>query len=427
MTTHSEQFIRKRRSLLLMPAPVVFFATMFFWSLGGGSGQAAATNILQSRGLNTMLPQAQLGEQDTWDKFKLYEIASYDSAKYEEARESDPYFDLVAFKTTRQDSTPSSQSKLMNSFKRKDRLAADPNEEKVNRKIEELYREINRPQVTSTHTTLATDTTQRDEQFSSDVTRLEQMLDNLQTQRKSNPEMEQIDQALDKLLDVQYPERMKEKLSAGRTEKTHAQVHLAGSTEEPSYHIMDSTVHNETAIRTDEVNNGFFGLDEATFSQTQEGQEDIIEAIVHGEQELVSGATIKLRLLDQITIDGHAIEPGAFIYGTCSINGERLIIDIPSIHTDNSLFKVSLKAYDLDGLEGIYVPGAITRDVAKQSSDNALQSINFMSMDQSIGAQAAAAGVTAAKGLFSKKAKLIQVTVKAGYQVLLKNASSAAL
>lgn len=423
MTAHSEQFIRKRKALLFMPAPVVLFATMFFWSLGGGTGEAAPISSTPSQGLNTMLPEPQTTERDTWDKFKLYEIASYDSAKYEEARESDPYFDLVAFKTTH-DTTPSAESKLMNSFKRKDRLT-DPNEEKVNRKIEELYREINRPALSPT-TTIVKDTTASDTQFSSDVTRLEQMMENLQSERKSDPEMQQIEQVLDKLLDVQYPERMKEKLSSSRTQPTHAQVRLSATKVEQPYAVNDSIkIDNEAPIVT-EANTGFFGLDDTSFTQSQQGEE-IIEAVVHGEQQLVTGATIKLRLLNEIVIDGHTIQRDAFIYGTCNINGERLIIDIPSIHSNNALFKVSLKAYDLDGMEGIYVPGAITRDVAKQSSDNALQSMSFMTMDQSIGAQAAAAGVTAAKGLFSKKAKLIQVTVKAGYQVLLKNAYTTSL
>ena len=43
-----------------------------------------------------------------------------------------------------------------------------------------------------------------------------------------------------------------------------------------------------------------------------------------------------------------------------------------------------------------------------------------MSMDASIGAQAAAGGINAAKGLFSKKVKKIKVKLKDEYPVLLK-------
>ena len=36
-------------------------------------------------------------------------------------------------------------------------------------------------------------------------------------------------------------------------------------------------------------------------------------------------------------------------------------------------------------------------------------------------AQAASAGIEAAKGLFSRKAKLIKVIIKSGYQILLRD------
>ena len=126
-----------------------------------------------------------------------------------------------------------------------------------------------------------------------------------------------------------------------------------------------------------------------------------------------------MRLLNDVYINGKLISKDQFVYGTAAISGERLTIAINSIRDDNSLFPVSLSAYDLDGVEGLYIPGAITRDAAKQSSDQAIQSLQFMTMDQSLSAQAASAGMQAAKGLFSKKVKLIKVKVKAGYKILL--------
>lgn len=75
----------------------------------------------------------------------------------------------------------------------------------------------------------------------------------------------------------------------------------------------------------------------------------------------------------------------------------------------------------MDGMDGIYIPGAITRDVAKQSADRATQQIDISNLNPSIGAQAANAGIEAAKTLFSRKVKLVKVTVKAGYQVLLRD------
>jgi len=72
-------------------------------------------------------------------------------------------------------------------------------------------------------------------------------------------------------------------------------------------------------------------------------------------------------------------------------------------------------------VSGLYIPGSINRDVAKQSADQSLSGVDLVSMDPSIRAQATAAGITAAKTLLSKKVKLVKVTVKAGYKVLLKD------
>ena len=109
-----------------------------------------------------------------------------------------------------------------------------------------------------------------------------------------------------------------------------------------------------------------------------------------------------------------------FVFGTSSLNGERLEIEIHSIRYNNSLFPVNMEVYDMDGLPGIYIPGAITRDVAKQSADNGVQTMDMTSLDPTLKAQAATAGINAAKTLLSKKAKLVRVFVKAGYKILFK-------
>src|SRR5206468_2580365 len=103
---------------------------------------------------------------------------------------------------------------------------------------------------------------------------------------------------------------------------------------------------------------------------------------------------------------------------------ERLQVQINYLHCNNSLYRVRLEVYDMDGLPGIFIPGAISRDVVKQSADNTIQSLDLGTMDPSLKAQAASAGVNVAKTMLSKKVKLARVTVKAGYRVFLKDAKS---
>jgi len=104
-----------------------------------------------------------------------------------------------------------------------------------------------------------------------------------------------------------------------------------------------------------------------------------------------------------------------------SLRGERLEVDIEGIQYKASLFPVKLSVYDLDGIAGIRIPGAITRDVIKQNSEQTIQSMSLGSFDQTLGAQAASAGIELGKNLLSKKVKQVKVEVKAGYRILLKD------
>jgi conjugative transposon TraM protein len=435
MKPHSEKFLQKRRFFMVLPLLVLPFVTMIFWALGGGQGTAAQAHTVTQTGLNLSLPDAHFGEKEIWDKLALYEMAERDSAKYEEARQSDPYFDLIAFKT--QDQQPEkkaqdgNESKLISSFPQKERQLVDPNEERVTQKLNELYKEINRPAVKSdeVRSELTSPAQQTDPQFTADVDRLEKMMEMMQDNGEADPEMQQIESVLEKILDIQHPERVKERLKS-QVQEQKANTHPVEAVKtDDNISILNNRATALSELLTDSLNlinemfamqpvaNGFFGLDDETTQEQIAG--NTIEAIIHDTQELVAGSTVKLRLLNDVKINGRLVPKDQFIHGTCAINGERLTIQINSIRTDNTLLPVSLSVYDLDGLEGIYIPGAITRDAAKQASDDALQNIQLMSLDPSIGAQAAAAGVEAAKGLFSKKAKLVKVTVKAGYQVFL--------
>jgi conjugative transposon TraM protein len=126
-----------------------------------------------------------------------------------------------------------------------------------------------------------------------------------------------------------------------------------------------------------------------------------------------------MRLSADVYIGDRLIPEGQFIYGMCAIAGERLTVTINAIRIDNMLLPVALQVYDLDGQQGIYIPDAMVGDAAKQASSQSVQNMQLYSLDNSLAGQAASASIEAAKGLFSKKMKLLKVTVKAGYRLLL--------
>ena len=161
---------------------------------------------------------------------------------------------------------------------------------------------------------------------------------------------------------------------------------------------------------------GFYGLEE----KNQREEKNAVEAVIDQNQTIVSGSIIKMRLLNDIYIHDVLIREGSFIYGKSSVNGERLEIEIKSIKSGSSIYPVDLKVYDMDGLAGVYIPGAITRDAAKQSYENSLQNVDIGSFDPSVKAQITSAGIGAAKTLLTKKARQVKVFVKAGYRILLR-------
>ena len=260
----------------------------------------------------------------------------------------------------------------------------------------------------------------RTDEFSTDVDRLENMMQVMNEKGTEDPEMKQFGNMLDKILDIQHPERVKDRIKVKSLEKKK-QVFVVTKAEKkvPVTYLGSDIKRPNDTIRAYNKN-GFYG----TSNNVIESEEvNAIAAVIHENQSVTTGSTIKLRLLTDVYVNGSLISKGSFVFGTASLENERLLINVPGIRHGNNLLPVSLAVYDMDGLAGVYIPGSISRDVAKQSADQSLQSIEMMSLDPSIKAQAATAGIQAAKGLLSKKIKLVKVTLKAGYLVLLRDAN----
>ena len=429
MEQHSLKFLRHRKFLLVLPVLILPFVTMAFWALGGGKTTAPnGENTNTNMGLNLELPGANFKEDKAVDKLGYYEKAASDSAKLHDLMKNDPYFDkhvigqdTLPEKLVQSDdpllSSPYSTNPGYNRPTSNTPQYADPNERKVYQKIAQLNSALNEG---------TTNKKVKDGRYQSsnnelveqdaDAGHLEQMMQKMNNTSGSgeDPEMKQLNGMLEKILDIQHPDRIQEKLKEKSLQNKEAAFTVTREDSKATITLLDTA--SKKTIQ--DLNYGFYGWSD---QQIQNPTQNAIEAVVHETQTLVNGATVKMRLLNDIYVSGHLIPKDNFVYGTVTLNNERLEVNINSIRDDNSLFPVKLEIYDMDGLPGIYIPGAITRDVTKQSTDNALQSVALNSLDPSIGAQAASAGIEAAKTLLSKKVKLIKVQVKAGYKILLKD------
>jgi hypothetical protein len=357
---NQQQREKLKKFLLVLPLLILPFMTMAFWSLGGGKGKQDQQNVNQ-KGINTELPEAQFKGEKPQDKLSLYDQVARDSAS---AKNNSPFTSLTAHSKIK-DSVLKTQGTLISN------RGADANEVKISQKLAQIKQEINkqpepRPPVTATNANPQPVTN------TADVDRLEKLIKSQTSSGGDDLEMKQLEGMVDKILQIQHPEMVTAQLK--KQEKT----------------IPDSMYK---AFR----------------------------ALIENNQKVYQGSSVKLRLLDTITIKGEVIPKGSFVYGLCQINNQRLLLNIKNIRLGTSILPVDLTVYDLDGMPGVNVPDALTQDAVRNGSDNAVQGLQFFSMDQTMTTQLAGAGVEAAKGLFSKKVKRIKVKLKGGYPVLLRN------
>lgn len=105
----------------------------------------------------------------------------------------------------------------------------------------------------------------------------------------------------------------------------------------------------------------------------------LIKAMVDETLKLYGGSRLRLKLLDDIMLDGNVIKSGTYLYATVtSFDAQRIKCKVNSIFVNNAHIKVSLTIYDVDAIEGIYVPESQFRELAKEAAASAMgQSVNF--------------------------------------------------
>lgn len=420
MKTHSEQFLKRRRFLLVLPLLTLPFITLTFWSMGGGK-TADASIVQEQQGLNKELPSAQLSD-GALDKMSMYNQADKDSLAL---REQSPSAYYPPDDTAEPgEGTPITGYGASAGYTGGMKTYADPNESKVKERLASLERTLNQPQQPAMSSYENAGYLEQ-ASMKADLDRLERMMQAMSTGKGGDPEMQQLDGMLEKIMDIQNPGRAQEKLKQ-LSRQNNGRVYAVSKSVPQSRTALISDPANERSSLSErgknnftglETRNRFFDINDNAPQETDLGA--AIQAVIHQTQTLVSGQSVKMRLVDDIYVNGVLIPAGNFIYGKASLNGERLKLEIDHVQYKNRLFPVAMSVYAMDGIEGIQIESSLTRDAAKDGADRALQNVQLMTLDPSLAAQAAGTGVEIAKGLFSKKAKLIRVTVKAGHPVLL--------
>jgi Conjugative transposon, TraM len=385
---YSAPFLKKRKFLMILPLLVLPFVFALFYLFGGGKGQMTNGMNEKSNGVNTQLPDAHFNKRKEADKMSLYESSNQDSAKWREAVKNDPnridsgklesmsFEQFQALHDTLNKASPGLLNKEMGEPNLStSKIRSGYQEKEMAEKLAQLQNIINQNSTDSVETNKIKAKSKETLERHSDLTN-----EKLPNNESTDPDIVQLNKMLDKVMAIQHPELISDTIKQIPT-KTASIYQLEAMT-----------------------------------------KENAISIIIPESQTIVSGSTVRLQLNEPAMIAGIEVPAFQYVYGTAMLSNERLKVQVRSIRVGNNILPVDLSIYDMDGMEGLFVPGSISRDVSKQSIDQGMGGIGLANLDPSIEAQAASAGIQVAKTLISRKVKLIQVTIPIEYQALLKNA-----
>jgi len=364
-TVVTTKFDQKRKFLLILPVFAIPALFIVFYALGGGKGNGEQLpEKAPGMGFNMELPPPIFDKkEEKMNKMAFYIKADEDSARKKALRMQDPNRDY----------------KIRLTASMPEWTRSDTQSDALLQRLDVLKKRITEP--------VATKPTMHRPQYEDGDIGGATVFPSLQVPRSfhqpmdtsmGDPELDRLEAMLDKIGRLQQNVPREEEIS-------HA--------EKPK-------------IKTDERDSALPAA---------------IPAIVDQDQELSNGATLALRLTVPISYNGIRVPKGQLVYGTSSLSSDRLQVSIHSIRCGQSIMSAAWQVYDMDGLPGIRVPDALGRQVAKQSAEQNLTSLNLAGYDPSIGAQVANAGIQTARNFFSRKLRAIRVNVPAGYQVLLRN------
>ena len=126
-----------------------------------------------------------------------------------------------------------------------------------------------------------------------------------------------------------------------------------------------------------------------------------------------AGSRIRLRLLDDMQAGPWLIKKNTYLYALISgFNGQRVTLSVKSIVYQDKILPVKLEVYDLDGLEGLYVPESAFRDFTKDLGVNTVQGVTI---DNS------GSGSVASQFMMSTVDKVFESTSSAIASIIRKN------
>lgn len=149
----------------------------------------------------------------------------------------------------------------------------------------------------------------------------------------------------------------------------------------------------------------------------------LFKACIHGDQTVVTGSTVRMRMLEDAVVCGMKIPANTLFYGVATLGANRLEIVVNNLKVGNTISPVSFVIFDNDAMEGLNLPNNMKAQAAKrmqqglvQNIDMPLASIGTMTSEIT---SAVNATTQIAKQILNMKLSQVKVHLKSNYQMYI--------
>ena len=415
----NKQKEQMKKGLVFGGLGLLFALSMWFIFAPSGKDKTAA-----EQGLNDSIPQATT-EKLTENKLKAYELGDKEHEE-EQSREemgklSDYFAQNTAPSEAQREEAAASTAKIessMHRYEENNRLlnsfyAPDPHEEEreaMRQEIDNLKKELSQQShkeedEEKRQVALMEKSYQMAAKYLPKTSSVAQSLENAFTNDKGNTPT---------ITDI-GTEKGQMQANAPVMEVLAERKQVVTSLGQP---MSDADFIKEYGTRA--RNMGFHSLT-STAAPTMR---NTLKVVVDRTTTLKEGDNVVLRLLETAKVQGLRIPRQSRLIASAKIEGNRMHLLIKSIEVGGHIIAVKLSAYDIDGQEGVYIPGSedinALKEVGANIGGSMGTSFTFASSakDQII-SEAARGVMQGASQLLQKKLRTIKVTLKGGYRLFL--------
>lgn len=156
---------------------------------------------------------------------------------------------------------------------------------------------------------------------------------------------------------------------------------------------------------------------------TMPSSNTLYKACIHGDQTVVTGSTVRMRMLEDAVVCGMKIPANTLFYGVATLGANRLEVVVNNLKVGNTISPVSFVIFDNDAMEGLNLPNNMKAQAAKrmqqglvQNIDMPLASIGTMTSEIT---SAVNATTQIAKQILNMKLSQVKVHLKSNYQMYI--------